>query len=134
MTEHAHEDHGSLYFKILAILTSLTILTVVVSSKFGMIDYSSVRWLALLIAFVIASTKATLVALYFMHLKYEDLHTWLYVIFPITLVAIMMGGILLDNPLRPAIHPVEVVDPLAPQTDAPKVPVQDSGHEMAHHS
>jgi hypothetical protein len=48
-----------------------------------------------------------LVALFFMHLKYEKLTTWLYAAFPIILLAVMMGGIFLDNPFRHSGREVE---------------------------
>jgi len=67
------------------------------------------------IAMVIASVKASIVALYFMHLKFEDKTTWLYAFFPIMLLVLMMGLIFLDNPFRRADQPVEVNDPLAEQ-------------------
>lgn len=112
MAEHAHEDHSGFYLRILGILTVLTVLTVLLSSKVGIIEYGDMRLLAVAVAFVIAVTKASLVALYFMHLKYEDIYTWIFVIFPIFLIALMMGGILIDNPLRDDVRPVEVNNPL----------------------
>ena len=54
----------------------------------------------LIIAMGVASLKAGLVALFFMHLKYESPVTWMYVLFPIFLLFIMMAGIFIDDPMR----------------------------------
>ena len=54
----------------------------------------------MIIAMLIASIKAILVALYFMHLKYEHPLTWLYAIFPMVLLFFLIGGLFIDNPFR----------------------------------
>lgn len=65
-----HEEHeyaripDSLYVKIWAILIALTALTVAVS-------YLNMQNVKVLTAMMIATVKATLVILYFMHLRYE---------------------------------------------------------------
>ncbi len=89
------------YFVILGILLVLTIATVAASY---------VNWGALIgggfglnitIAMIIASVKAYLVLMYFMHMKYEDKLVWGYGIFyPIILFAILLGFQILDAPLR----------------------------------
>jgi len=43
------------------------------------------------IALAIASVKAALVALFFMHLKYEDKVTWIFVLYPLGLLALLIG-------------------------------------------
>jgi len=48
----------------------------------------------------IASIKAGLVGLYFMHLRYESPLIWMFVVIPIILLFIMIGGLFLDNPTR----------------------------------
>lgn len=93
----AHEDHFGTYVKILVALLVLTVITVLVSSKTGVVDFGA--W-SLAIALIVASVKAALVALYFMHLKYENPLTWLYAGFPLILLAILLGGLFLDNPTR----------------------------------
>lgn len=68
MSNHAEEQHIlplSLYINIGLILLGLTIVTVWVSYH----DYGEFN---LLVAMAIAATKASLVALYFMHLKYDN--------------------------------------------------------------
>ena len=66
--EHTHEQHIlplSVYLGIGSILIFLTVVTVYVAS----IDFGAYN---LLIAMFIAAIKASLVALYFMHLKYDN--------------------------------------------------------------
>jgi len=48
----------------------------------------------------IASIKATLVGMYFMHLRYESPLIWMFVAIPIVILFIMIGGLFLDNPTR----------------------------------
>lgn len=70
---HAHHDaqghHVSSlpdYFKIFGALVVLTVITVGVS-RIGL-----PQPLSLIVAIAVAAVKATLVAMYFMHLKYDD--------------------------------------------------------------
>ncbi|MCA8947938.1 MAG: cytochrome C oxidase subunit IV family protein [Planctomycetes bacterium] len=76
MSDHAHDSHGALkmghhhvstagqFMKVLVALLILTILTVVVSRfHFGSAN--------MLIAMAIACVKASLVILFFMHVKYD---------------------------------------------------------------
>lgn len=68
MSNHAEEPHIlplSLYINIGLILLGLTIITVWVSYH----DYGEFN---LVVAMAIAAIKATLVAMYFMHLKYDN--------------------------------------------------------------
>ncbi len=67
----SHEEHehaqvrDSLYLKIWGMLITLTVLTVAVS-------YLNMQNVKVLTAMMIATVKATLVILYFMHLRYES--------------------------------------------------------------
>lgn len=98
------DHHGELghilpfkvYRNVLIALVTLTVLTVVVS-KVPALDFGN--W-NIALAMIIASVKATLVALFFMHLKYENPITWLYAIFPLILLAALIGALFIDNPLR----------------------------------
>jgi cytochrome c oxidase subunit 4 len=94
---HDHGDANALYLKILGILFALTIITVVVSAKVGIFHFGV--W-ALAVAMLIASAKALLVVLFFMHLKYENPLTWTYALFPLILLVFLMGGVFMDNPTR----------------------------------
>lgn len=95
---HAHEtshyhSHAALYMKVFLTLLMLTVITVGVSR----IDFGT--W-NIVVAMVIASIKAMLVAVVFMHLSHEDKATWTYAIFPLILMGVMIGLIFLDNPYR----------------------------------
>ena len=81
------------YVRVCLALLVLTVITVAASRvDFGMLN--------LVIAMLIASIKAMLVALYFMHLRYEKPLTWVYAIFPLFLLVLLIGGVFLDNPFR----------------------------------
>jgi cytochrome c oxidase subunit 4 len=97
-----HEEHHSSpsYLSILSILLFLTVVTVAVAY----VDMGSFN---IVVAMFVASIKALLVATYFMHLKFEDTITRFFAIVPIILLAIMIAGVFIDNPLR--------VDPRAPE-------------------
>jgi len=66
--QHAHEEHHimptGVYVLILAILMSLTVVTVAVS-------YLDMQKYTVHLALFIACIKVSLVMMYFMHLKYE---------------------------------------------------------------
>ncbi len=114
MSGHDNSEHGELGhivpFKVyLAVCISLMVLTVITVVVAETVDVGS--W-NIVVAMLIASVKASLVALFFMHLKFEDPITWLYAGFPIVLLFLLMGGIFLDNPTRMEVKPVEVVDTL----------------------
>lgn len=102
--EFGHISPYSLYLKIFGALLVLTVITVGVTR----IDFGTMN---IVVAMVIASAKAMLVALFFMHLKYERFTTWVYAIFPLVLLAIMMAGIFIDNPFRAMPVPVEAATP-----------------------
>ena len=95
MSEHTHSEEKHLtsyttYFIVWIVLMILTIITVYVS-------YLDFGQLNIVIAMVIASIKAGSVALFFMHLKYEDSITWLFALFPLGLLALLMGMTILDT-------------------------------------
>jgi len=100
----AHGDsHGELghivpykiFVRVFITLVILTLITVGVSR----IDLGVMN---IVVAMVIASIKAMIVALFFMHLKYENKLTWLYAAFPLFLLATLLAGVFIDNPFR---HP-----------------------------
>ena len=93
---HHHQPHTqspALYRNILLILLVLTAITVGVSR----VDFGSFN---IVVALLVASVKAILVMLFFMHLKFEDKIVWLYAFIPVFLIFIMIGGIYTDNPFR----------------------------------
>ena len=91
------------YAGIFLALVVLTVITVAASH----VDFGA-GWANVVIAMLIASVKAGLVALFFMHLKYENPITWLYVAFPILLIFIMLAGVFVDNPNRTQLTHVPV--------------------------
>jgi len=72
-----------IYFAIFAALLILTFLTVFAAFK-------DLGELNVIVAVAIAVTKATLVVLFFMHVKYSDRLTWIVVISGIVFLAIML--------------------------------------------
>ena len=89
--EHSHsEGHDNkTYILIWGALIILTVITVSASYiHFGIFN--------IVIALVIASIKASLVALFFMHLKYEDKITWAFALYPLFLLAILISSGLID--------------------------------------
>jgi cytochrome c oxidase subunit 4 len=87
-----HISDVGVYFKIGAALLVLTGITVGASY----IDWGSTL-INVIIALIIATVKASLVMLYFMHLKYEGKMVWGYgIMYPLVLFAIMISFISLD--------------------------------------
>lgn len=72
------------------ILMVLTAVTVYVS-------YVDVGMFNIVVAMGVASIKATLVALFFMHLKFEDGITWGFALFPIALLFLLIGMTIVDT-------------------------------------
>jgi cytochrome c oxidase subunit 4 len=129
---HGHDDgpghvlDRKVYNRVFVALLVLTVITVAVSRiDFGVLN--------IVVAMLIASLKASIVALFFMHLKFEDKLTWLYAFFPILLLFTLIGGVFTDNPLRAKPEPVTVVDTLK-QGGAAKAPAAPPAPEspMAH--
>jgi cytochrome c oxidase subunit 4 len=106
---HSEQHHGeaghvvpvSTFKKVLVALLVLTIITVLAAQ----VDMG--KW-NIVGALVIASMKASLVVLIFMHGKYENKILWTYILLPFVLLAIMIGGIFTDDPFRDKIKHFEV--------------------------
>jgi cytochrome c oxidase subunit 4 len=95
---HGHEEVGhvvpvSTFKKVLGALLVLTVITVLAAQ----VDLG--KW-NIVGALVIASIKASLVVLIFMHGKYENKILWTYILLPFVLLAIMIGGVFTDDPFR----------------------------------
>ena len=78
-----------LLFSIFAMLIVLTMLTVCVAQ----LDLGS--W-EIIITMLIATTKASLVAIYFMHLRYDSLFNATILAFSLLFVALFIGFTLID--------------------------------------
>ena len=84
---HIEHHHTSVttYVIILLALFALTGLTVYTAQN---VDLGGS--LNIVLAMIIASAKATIVALYFMHLKFEDKLTWVYALYPLFLLFLLI--------------------------------------------
>ncbi len=82
-----------LYAAVWIALLALTATTVAVS-------YVDLGVMNVVMALVIASVKAALVALFFMHLKYESRLVWGFALTPIYFLILIVGGTLADTLFR----------------------------------
>jgi len=91
--DHAH-DHSKIYVNVLIALAVLTFITVAASrihlGRAGNIG----------LGLAIATVKASLVVMFFMHLKYEQRWWAGMVLFPLALVLIIIGSNLPDTGLN----------------------------------
>ncbi|MCY3625227.1 MAG: cytochrome C oxidase subunit IV family protein [Candidatus Dadabacteria bacterium] len=90
--DHTEEHHTGLreYAAVCLTLFVLTAVTVYVA-KFDFGDFNIV------IAMLVASVKAAIVALYFMHLKFEDKLTWIYALYPLFLLFLLIGFTIMET-------------------------------------
>lgn len=90
---HAEERHitsNKTYIMVWIALMIFTGITVYVSYiHFGVFN--------IVVALGVASIKASIVALFFMHLKFEDSITWVFALFPLSLLALLIGMTILDT-------------------------------------
>jgi cytochrome c oxidase subunit 4 len=133
-SDHSHDSHEGphivpekVFVKIFFTLVVLTVITIVVAkwrfwfegySFAGLFDFG--QW-NIIVSMFIASIKAVLVVLFFMHLKYEDGVIWTYFVFPIFLIFLLMAGIAIDNPLRKKVSHFVI-------EEAQSSPEKDSAH------
>ena len=90
----AAADHSKTYVNVLAALAVGTVLTVGASHvHFG-------HWGNVGVGLLIATIKASLVVMFFMHLKYEQRWWAGIVLFPVLLVLIIIGSNLADTGLN----------------------------------
>ena len=89
MTEHEHHPSLSVYFAVFAALMVLTGVTVWVA-------FIQLGAVGDIVAISIASIKATLVMLFFMHLKYSEKLTWVVMIGALLWLVILLGITLSD--------------------------------------
>ena len=82
-----------IYVTVYFALVTLTGITVLVS-------YVNLGMMNVVVALLIASVKASLVALIFMHLKSEDRLVWGFALVPIAFLALIILGTLVDTMLR----------------------------------
>lgn len=91
----SHETTGArrTCFTVYIALVLSTVVTVLVS-------YVNLGLMNVVVALLIASVKASLVALFFMHLKSEDRLVWGFALVPIAFLALIIFGTLVDTMLR----------------------------------
>ena len=90
------KDHGSgnrTYVLVWAALIVLTAATVAIS-------YVHLGMMNVVVALLIASGKASLVALFFMHLRYESRLVWGFALTPIFFLVLIIAGTLSDTLFR----------------------------------
>lgn len=93
MSAETHDAHAPApYYKVLAWLTFLTIAEIV----WALPSVGIGRMMLLFGLSIMASIKAILVLLYYMHMKYEGKLLWGVILFPCLLVIIMVVGLLPD--------------------------------------
>ncbi|HEX9654863.1 MAG TPA: cytochrome C oxidase subunit IV family protein [bacterium] len=84
-----HVIPQKIYLLVFVTLLLLTLVTVDVA-------FYDAGWLSLYIALAIATTKATLVILYFMHLRYSSRLAWAFVATGILFLAILLAFTMSD--------------------------------------
>lgn len=93
--EYDNHSHVPLLTKVFVSLLTLTVITVLASY----VHFGSAA-INILIAMLIATVKASLVAVFFMHLKWEDKLTWAFAGLSFPFVALFVLIDLLDIAIR----------------------------------
>ncbi len=89
------KGHGGyrVYVAVFGGLVALTAATVAVS-------YVNLGIFNVVVALLIASAKASLVALFFMHLRFENRLVWGFALTPIAFLVLIVAGTLVDTLFR----------------------------------
>ncbi|MBU1248011.1 MAG: cytochrome C oxidase subunit IV family protein [Proteobacteria bacterium] len=98
MSEHStqHEGHGPGYGLFIAIWAALLVLTATTVWVAGI----NLGFLNVVAALAVATTKASLVIFFFMHLKYEELTLKLMVLTAFVILSIFIGMTFFDTAYR----------------------------------
>jgi len=88
-----HDSGIRTYIVVWGALIVLTAVTVAVS-------YVHLGLMNVVVALLIASAKASLVALFFMHLRYESRLVWGFALTPIFFLVLIIAGTLSDTLFR----------------------------------
>jgi cytochrome c oxidase subunit IV len=122
MSDHAHGKHGiGRYVLVWVALLALTAATVAVARV-----HLHQPW-ALVVALLVAVAKASLVALFFMHLWDHGGANRLVLLTSIAFLALLMGLVLIDNATRfplanPPTEATIGLEPPGPDILAPRAP------------
>jgi len=84
------------YKKYIAVWAALIVLTVTTY----LVSYVNLGVMNVVVALLIASMKASLVAYFFMHLRHEIRLVWVFAIFPLVFLALIISGTLMDYVTR----------------------------------
>jgi len=99
-----HEHHGptvQAYLVIFIALCICTALSFVANAIFGIGD-----WRGVFIIMLVSVVKATLVAMFFMHLKYDWMKLY-FLVFPVVILTVMMVIVLLPDMVLDWTHVVK---------------------------
>ena len=88
--------HGAGYGVYVAVFGALVVLTGATVA----VSYLDLGLWNVAAALLIASVKASLVALFFMHLKREGRLVWMFALVPLFFLALIVGGTLSDTLFR----------------------------------
>ncbi|HSL99824.1 MAG TPA: cytochrome C oxidase subunit IV family protein [Candidatus Limnocylindria bacterium] len=88
-----HDSGIRIYLVVWGALVVLTAVTVAVS-------YVHLGLMNVVVALLVASVKASLVALFFMHLRYESKLVWGFALTPVFFLVLIIAGTLLDTSFR----------------------------------
>jgi cytochrome c oxidase subunit 4 len=90
--------HGGVTHKAPSYMLIWGILLVLTIAEVGVAFFSGMpKWLLILALMVLAVWKALLVALYYMHLKFEPKTLWVIVLSPIPLIFILLSAVLMER-------------------------------------
>src|SRR5690349_999641 len=92
-------EHPVRYFTVFVTLVVMTVVTVVVAFL-GI----SVEWQKVCLALAIAFFKASLVVLYFMHMKFEGKLIYLILLVPLAFCIMLVMALLPDVSFAPYLH------------------------------
>jgi len=88
-----HDSGIRIYVVVWGALVVLTAVTVAVS-------YVHLGMMNVVVALLVASVKASLVALFFMHLRYENRLVWGFALTPVFFLILIIAGTLTDTLFR----------------------------------
>jgi cytochrome c oxidase subunit 4 len=103
--DEAHVDSPWLYVKVYVALLILTVLTVMVSTTFGLGDISHA--FSLTVAMLIATAKGTLVVLFFMHVLHDQKLIGLIVVVSLFFMGLFFSMTMFDVSARGSITSLE---------------------------
>ena len=113
--EHAHHGRPKIYLLVLGVLVVLTVITVLAAGvNFGSTSAN------VIIAMAIASVKASLVALFFMHLRWDKPLNATIFVGGLCFLGIMLTFTFMDNTTRLEVRPeTPSIDLSAPAEEKP---------------